>query len=121
NGVYAYLPAARYGHNAVLVKDRLYFYGGTSESPYSFLYLDVSKSFDLNNTSSMHWTDLSFVTSTSRSNGASVVNNNSIYFFSGNLLLSRVDKFDTLKEQWITFNFSGNQILASTFIANVQG
>ncbi|CAG8684910.1 8774_t:CDS:2 [Cetraspora pellucida] len=122
NEVYAFLPAARYGHNAVLVKDRLYFYGGSSGySSYNFFYLDVSKSFDLTNTSSMHWTDLSFVTSISRTYGASVVNNNSIYFFSGSYSLSRVDKFDTLTEQWVTFNFSGNAILASTYISSVQG
>ncbi|CAG8558419.1 3395_t:CDS:2 [Cetraspora pellucida] len=121
NGIYAYLPAGRYGHNAVLVNDKLYFYGGSYGLPYNFLYLDVSKSFDLNNTSSMHWTDLSFITSTSRINGASVANDTSIYCFSGDNLLRLVDKFDTLKEQWVAYNFSGNAILASTFIANVQG
>ncbi|CAG8658711.1 13317_t:CDS:2, partial [Cetraspora pellucida] len=111
-----------YGHNAVLVKDKLYFYGGSSvSSSYTFFYLDVSKSFDLINTSSMHWTDLSFVTSISRTYGASVVNDNSIYFFSDGNSLRRVDKFDTLTEQWVTLNFSGNAILASTGISYVQG
>ncbi|CAG8784467.1 1938_t:CDS:2 [Cetraspora pellucida] len=122
NEVYAFLPAARSGHNAVLIKDRLYCDGGSfTFSSYNFFYLDVSKSFNLINTSSMHWTDLSFVTSYSPTNGASV-NNNSIYYFSGDDLLSRVDKFDTLTEQWVTFNFSGiNTTLANIFVSYVQG
>ncbi|CAG8549107.1 20486_t:CDS:2, partial [Racocetra persica] len=93
-----------------------------SENSYRFFYLDVSKSFNLIDTSSMHWTDLSFVPSIFRTYGASVVNDYSIYFFSGGIGSNSVDKFDALTEKWVALNFSGiNTTLARTSVSYVQG
>ncbi|CAG8711708.1 17226_t:CDS:2, partial [Racocetra persica] len=81
--------------------------------------------FNLVDTSSMHWTDLSFVRNNPSAFSASVVNDNAIFYFGNSystFTLNRVDKFDTLAEKWIAFNFSGiNTTLARTSASYVQG
>jgi len=44
----SFTPTGRIGHSSVLLKDRLYFFGGwnTTTCTNGVFYLDVSKSFD---------------------------------------------------------------------------
>ncbi|CAG8661985.1 19967_t:CDS:2 [Cetraspora pellucida] len=108
----AYIPNARFGHTADLINNKIYFQGGTDGYAYfsDFFYLDISKPFDLYNTSSMPWTDISFLTSSQRSTGASCnVKNQSIFFIGGNTLVNNlVEKYDILTQQWTIPNIIGN-------------
>ncbi|KAF0477726.1 galactose oxidase [Gigaspora margarita] len=135
NEINALLPYGRYGHTANFLNNKIYFYGGASSGSNTnkFLYLDVSKSFDLINTKSMLWTDLSIVTSISQTYATSVTKNNSIFFIGGSnsISINQIDKFDTLTEQYVTYNFTGTVTLPTAYstpsssydfyITNAQG
>ncbi|CAG8737348.1 4450_t:CDS:2 [Gigaspora margarita] len=135
NGINALLPYGRYGHTATFLNNNIYFYGGASSGSNTnkFIYLDVSKSFDLINTESMLWTDLSIVTSISQTYATSVTKNNSIFFIGGSnsISINQIDKFDTLTEHYVTYNFTGTVTLPTAYstpyssydfyISNAQG
>ncbi|CAG8597181.1 1982_t:CDS:2, partial [Cetraspora pellucida] len=108
----AYIPNSRFGHTANLINNKIYFQGGTDGyTDFSdFFYLDILKPFDVYNTSSMPWTDISSLTRSNRSIGASCnVKNQSIFFIGGNTLVNNlVEKFDTLTQQWTIPNIIGN-------------
>src|ERR1051325_11370510 len=111
NSVYAFVPAARFGHTAALINNNIYFQGGAAakENILSDLfYLDVSKSFDITDISLMPWTDLSFIKGSSfRLIGTSCGIKNSSIFFIGGATNIFVSKFDTLTQQWSVPNISG--------------
>ncbi|KAF0424518.1 galactose oxidase [Gigaspora margarita] len=117
NYIRAFTPQLRGDHTAVLLNDKIYFNGGNfslgpqNTSVYAsdqLFYLDVSKSFSIDDISLMPWTDLSSVANlANRSQSAACldgISNTSIYFIAGQIGAggSFLNVYDTATQRYST-------------------
>ncbi|CAG8587183.1 7063_t:CDS:2 [Gigaspora margarita] len=123
NYIRAFTPQLRGDHTAVLLNDKIYFNGGNfslgpqNTSVYAsdqLFYLDVSKSFSIDDISLMPWTDLSSVANlANRSQSAACldgISNTSIYFIAGQIGAggSFLNVYDTATQIYSTPSDLGN-------------
>ncbi|RIB17098.1 hypothetical protein C2G38_2142771 [Gigaspora rosea] len=126
----AFIPVGRVSHSSVLINRNLYFIGGYRFYDYSgsiienttneFFYLDVSKQFTLNDSSTIPWNDLTNtggpkLASTAVCSGEF---NDVIYVFDGknNEIVYEgltIYQYNLIKKQWIDYNTKVKRILPS--------
>ncbi|CAG8493315.1 18456_t:CDS:10 [Acaulospora morrowiae] len=102
----SFTVSGRAGHSAALYEKKIYFQGGKSynvSSSNDFFYLDISKSFDITNPSSVPWVNLLFPNQPSRSYASSCVAGKGVYVFGdSDNTLPAVVQFDLSDQSWKT-------------------
>ncbi|CAG8508261.1 38171_t:CDS:2 [Gigaspora margarita] len=127
NGVNAFVPSSRAEQAAVLVNNKIYFYGGISEKTRlsDFFYLDVSTSFII---TSMPWVNITPImglpmrtSSTACTYGE---DKNRIIYIGGSKIVGDnfTAIFDITNQQWSTpktsKNFTTNRLLIQCIVSN---
>ncbi|RIB02899.1 hypothetical protein C2G38_2255318 [Gigaspora rosea] len=113
NGVNTFIPSPRAEQAAILVDNKIYFYGGISERTKlsDFFYLDVSTSFNI---TSMFWVNITPITGLPARTASTVCiygkdKNKIIYIGGTNIVgVNFTTVFDTTTQQWSPLKTSTN-------------